>query len=168
MSERWLSSLIAAFIIAAPLAAGAAPASDTAKPAKTTKTSKTSKATKKPAKAAAQPTPPMLGPGGMSHRPPTPTHSTMPKSLQVPQAKSLADTPDVVLNSRVRASLLSALSTGGQDITAETTKGVVTLTGTVATPQDRARAEQAAKKMRGVRGVKNRLTVKSGAKVSKG
>jgi hyperosmotically inducible protein len=167
MSERWLSSLIAAFILAAPLTAGAAPATNHAHPAKTTKAAKSAKTAKKPAKAAAPAPPPMLGPGGMSHRPPMPIHSTMPKSLQVPQAKSLADTPDVVLNSRVRAALLSALSKGGQDITAETTKGVVTLTGTVATPQDRARAEQAAKKMRGVRAVKNKLTVKSGAKVSK-
>jgi hyperosmotically inducible protein len=164
MSERWLSPLIAALILAAPMAVGAVPATDHAKPAKSTKATKTTKTAKKPGAKAA---PPMLGPGGMSHRPPMPTHSTMPKSLQVPQAKSLADTPDVVLNSRVRAALLSALSTGGQDITAETTKGVVTLTGTVPTSQDRARAEQAAKRMRGVRGVKNRLTVKSSARVSK-
>ena len=43
MSERWLSSLIAAFMLAAPLAAVAAPATNHAKPAKTTKATKTAK-----------------------------------------------------------------------------------------------------------------------------
>jgi hyperosmotically inducible protein len=79
----------------------------------------------------------------------------------VPQAKTLADTPDVVLNSKVRASLISVLpGAAGQDINPNTSKGVVTLTGSVKTPQLRARAEQVAKKVHGVRAVKNQLAVK--------
>ena len=96
-----------------------------------------------------------------THRPPagmpTPKHS----QFEVPQAKSLAETPDVVLNSRVRAALISALSgSGAQDITADTSKGVVTLTGSVKTQPLRARAEQVTQKVHGVRAVKNRLVVR--------
>ncbi|SRR6266511_610619 len=161
MSNRTVLSLMAAFLIAAPLAAGAAPAPAPAQPTTSKTTKKPAKAAAKPAKPAAKPAPmPPMGPGAMSHRPPTPMPSSGRRNMDVPQAKSLADTPDVVLNSRVHASLIAALSTSGQDIIPETTKGVVTLTGTVPTPQERARAEQVARKMRGVRAVKNRLTVK--------
>ena len=161
MSHRTVLPFLAAFLIVAPLEAGAAsaPAHGHAKAAKTAK--KPAKPAAKPAKPAAKPAPmPPMGPGAMSHRPPTPMPSTGRRNMDVPQAKSLADTPDVVLNSRVHASLIAALSTSGQDIIPETTKGVVTLSGTVPTAQERARAEQVARKMRGVRAVKNRLTVK--------
>lgn len=96
-----------------------------------------------------------------THRPPASMPPPPRSSFEVPQAKSLADTPDVVLNSRVRAALISALpGSAGQDITSDTSKGVVTLTGSVKTKQLRARAEQVAQKIHGVRGVKNRLAVK--------
>jgi hyperosmotically inducible protein len=81
----------------------------------------------------------------------------------VPQAKSLAETPDVVLNSRVRARLISKLASGATDIWPETSKGVVTLTGTVPNAKLRAQAEQVARNERGVRTVRNKLAVKASA-----
>lgn len=186
MPRPWLR-LLTAVVLAAPLAACAAPAKDHdhdhdhdhAKPAKKTapaakpaaktanpsaKTAKPlAKSTKTPAKP--KPTGPGMAPPG--HRPPSPPQSTTTRrSWDVPQAKTLADTPDVVLNSRVRAALISALSSAGQDIFADTKKGVVTLTGTVPSAQQRAVATQVARKMRGVRAVKNQLKVKPAARVS--
>jgi hyperosmotically inducible protein len=96
--------------------------------------------------------------------PPPPASTTTHRQYDVPQAKTLSQTPDVVLNSRVRAALISGLSgVGAQDIDPETTKGVVTLTGSVRTAQQRAQAEQVARKVRGIKAVKNKLAVKPGA-----
>jgi hypothetical protein len=161
MVKRWLPIFIAASFIAAPLGAGAAPGQDHAHdhgpghshgPAP--------KAVKKPAKPgakAAKPTAKFRA--GAARRSAVTTPAKRP-FWEIPQASSLAETPDVVLNSRVRAALISNLGNAGREIIPETAKGVVTLTGTVSTPQQRARAELVARKMRGVRAVKNRLTVK--------
>lgn len=129
------------------------------------------KPTEPPAQAAKiepKPGPPGPGTDPHGHRPPSPPPQSPSsrRSWDVPQAKSLAETPDVVLNSRVRAALISALSTAGQDIFPETKKGIVTLTGTVPSAQQRALAAQVAQKTRGVRGVKNQLQVKPGARAS--
>jgi hyperosmotically inducible periplasmic protein len=173
MTRYWISLILAASISAAPLAAVAAEAKS---PATTKKPAQTAAKTKKAAKPAGK-----SAHAGHSHGPSrstAPAASAQPKpgaplpvssknTYQVPQARTLSETPDVVLNSRVRASLLAALSTNGQDILAKTTKGVVTLSGSVASAPLRARAEQAAKKVRGVRAVKNQITVKSAARVSK-
>jgi hypothetical protein len=176
MSKRWLR-LLPVVVLAAPLTAWSAPARDhghdPAKPAKAAKkpasaAKPAAKAAKTPPKAAKTGPPSNPGPGmdPHGHRPPMPTPaSTSRRSWDVPQAKSLAETPDVVLNSRVRAALISALSTASQDIFPETKKGVVTLTGTVPSTRQRATAEQVARKTRGVRAVKNQLRVKA-ARVS--
>jgi osmotically-inducible protein OsmY len=97
----------------------------------------------------------------ISHRPPTPPPTRRHNQFDIPQAKSLAQTPEVVLNSRVRAALMSALTAANeQDIEPQTANGVVTLTGSVKSKELRARAEQVARQVRGVRAVKNALTVK--------
>ena len=169
MLQQWRWIIRAAFIMTIPLAAGAvlgeeqshSPAAKAVKKAAKPH-AKTAKHTAKTAKAAHK----MPGPPGMagmaaSHRPPVSAPTPLHSRYEVPQPKSLADTPDMVLNSKVRASLISALTGGaGQDISAETAKGVVTLTGTVKTKQLRARAEQVAQKVHGVRAVKNHLVVK--------
>jgi hypothetical protein len=162
IQRRWWI-IGAALLILIPPAAGPAHgeehSSDAAKPAK--KADKPHAKAPKPGKKAAQKSG-SLRPSDLAetHRPPksmpTPAHS----SFEVPQAKSLAETPDVVLNSRVRAALISGLPGAAQDITADTSKGVVTLTGSVKTKQLRARAEQTAQKIHGVRAVKNHLVVK--------
>jgi osmotically-inducible protein OsmY len=93
------------------------------------------------------------------HRPPVPPSGH--NRYEVPQPKSVADTPDMVLNSRIRASLMSALSAAREaDITSHTVKGVVTLTGSVKTKGLRSRAEQVAGGVHGVRAVRNQLVVK--------
>ncbi len=145
MSMRWLPLYVVASLMSIPLVA-AAPAHPHG----------AAKAAKKPVKPG--PTRPM-DPISMRYRPPAnaPTHTK--GNMDVPQAKTLADTPDVVLNSKVRAALISDRGTTGHDIVAETVRGVVTLTGAVADPRQRARAEQVARKIHGVKAVKNQLKV---------
>src|SRR5205085_8254340 len=161
MLHRIPTMLSLLVLMAASLAAAAAtdPATSHGSAAPGKKPAKAKAAVKKPAAKPASPhgagmIPPAMG----AHRPPaTPSHS----HYDVPQAKSLAETPDVVLNSRVRASLMSALTAANEeDITPQTVKGVVTLTGSVKTKSLRARAEQVARQVHGVRAVKNQLAVK--------
>lgn len=160
--SQWI--VMAALMIALPLAGGTArakePAHAPAVPAKKKLVKPGAKAAKPGAKTAARRHAHPSSKVMMSHRPPTPppTHHS---SFDVPQAKSLAATPDMVLNSRVRASLMSALSAAKvEDIEPTTVNHVVTLTGSVQSKELRARAEQVARKVRGVRAVKNELTVK--------
>lgn len=172
MFQRWHWSVLAALMITFPLAAGTAQATEPAqrlpavqakkKPAKpAAKAAKPGAKTKKPGAKTASRSHPHSGSSAMiSHRPPTPPPPRR-SSFDVPQAKSLADTPDVVLNSRVRAALMAALTAvKEQDIVPQTVKGVVTLTGSVKSKELRARAEQVARKVHGVRAVKNDLAVK--------
>jgi BON domain-containing protein len=166
MFQRWQWMVMAALMITLPLAARNASGQETGH-------TPVVKAAKKPAKPGAKVPKPgpkaaksssrsrrQPGPGAMmSHRPPTPPPSH--SHFDIPQANSLAQTPDVVLNSRVRASLMSALTAANeQDIEPQTVNGVVTLTGSVKSKALRARAEQVARKVHGVRAVKNALKVK--------
>lgn len=154
MSQRWFFILMAACVLAAPLAAGAASSQKQAPASKAAK-----KAVKPPA-GGPKPTATAGHETMDAHRSPAPPSAAKSHSFDIPQAKSLAETPDVVLNSRVKASLVAGLPGHAEEITPQTTKGVVTLTGTVKTPQQRARAEQVARKVHGVRAVKNKLSVK--------
>ncbi len=166
MFHRWQRIILAALIITVPLAAAAA--TDHEQHTEAGKTSKnplkpgakSARAAKPGAKAASRsPNPP----GSMipDHRPPTPPSTSSRSHFEIPQAKNLAETPDVVLNSRVRAALMAGLSARNQEeIAPQTTKGVVTLTGSVKSKELRARAEQVARKVHGVRAVKNQLAVK--------
>jgi hypothetical protein len=147
MLHRLPTLLSLLLLTAVPLAAAAATdpvtAHRAAAPVKKPARAKTP--VKKPAAQPASPhTAGMIPPAMGAHKPPaTASHS----HYDVPQAKSLAETPDVVLNSRVRASLMSALTAAKEeDISPETVKGVVTLTGSVKTQALRTRAEQVARK----------------------
>jgi hypothetical protein len=162
MVQQWPRIILAALMVTVPLAAGAA--TEQNQPATT------ATAHKKSAKPAAKPAKPGTktaskpqahpGPMGPDHRSPTPPPSSN-RHFDIPQAKNLAETPDVVMNTRVRAALMSALSArNAEEITPQTTKGVVTLTGSVKSKELRTRAEQAAHKVHGVRAVKNQLAVK--------
>ena len=162
MLQRTLASAAALFmIVVSPLATASpeqgqspAPAAKAKKPVKTG-----AAAAKGGAKKAPRYGPGMIPPAMAGHRPPTPPPSH--NQYEVPQPKSLADTPDTVLNSKVRASLMSALTAPREeDITPQTSKGVVTLTGSVKTKALKARAEQVATHVHGVRAVRNRLIVK--------
>jgi hypothetical protein len=163
MFQRWQRIILAALMITVPLAAGAATDHD-----QHTAAAKAHKSPAKPGAKAAKPVAktasrPQSHPGSMipDHGPPTPPPASRHSHFDIPQAKNLAETPDVVLNTRVRAALMAALSARNQEeITPQTTKGVVTLTGSVKSKALRARAEQAARKVHGVRAVKNQLAVK--------
>ena len=161
MFQQWKRIILAAFLMTVPLAAG--PARGQAQHAAAAKTKK------KPAKVSAKKVKPGAktashhpsGAAVISHRPPAPPPSPKPNPFEVPQPKNLAATPDMVLNSRVRASLMAALSARNEeDILPTTTKGVVTLTGSVKSRELRARAEQVARRVHGVHAVKNQLVVK--------
>src|SRR5207247_8332439 len=120
MMQRWLFSCLAAVLNAAPLAAAPAPAKGSTAAAPASKAAKKARPTAKP-KGAPTAMKPMPGPMGMHMPPmPPPSSATTHRQYDVPQAKTLSQTPDVILNSRVRAALISSLSgIGAQDINPE-------------------------------------------------
>lgn len=157
MFRRWQWLAMAALMISVPLAVGPARAAQ----AKKKPAAKATKPHAKTAKTASRSHSRSVSKAMVGHRPPTPPPPPHHSSFDVPQAKSLAATPDVVLNSRVRASLMADLSAAKvQDIEPTTVNHVVTLAGSVKSKELRARAEQVARKVRGVRAVKNELVVK--------
>ena len=66
---------------------------------------------------------------------------------------------DAALTASVNAALVADKPSNFTRIDVDTTNGVVTLTGTVETPQQRTRAEQLASRVDGVKRVVNNLQV---------
>ncbi len=64
---------------------------------------------------------------------------------------------DATITARVKAKLLADSITG---TTIDTTNGVVTLTGAVATAEQKSKAEKHARETEGVKSVKNELVIK--------
>jgi hyperosmotically inducible periplasmic protein len=81
------------------------------------------------------------------------------KAPKKPDAGDLAS--NATITGRVKAALLADKVAPGFNIDVDTNEGVVTLKGQVATQQQKMRAEQVAKKVKGVRKVVNKLTVKA-------
>lgn len=76
------------------------------------------------------------------------------------RAKAVAYVDDSTLTTKVKAALLKAKGMKSTDISVETTKGVVTLSGTV---QDAGQVKQAgavAARVKGVKKVENKLTAR--------
>jgi len=67
---------------------------------------------------------------------------------------------DATVTSNVKAKLAADSTLAGSTINVDTKDGVVTLSGTVNTDADKAKAEQLAKSAEGVKSVTNNLTVK--------
>ncbi len=65
---------------------------------------------------------------------------------------------DAAITTRIKAKLLSDSITG---TTVDTTNGVVTLTGAVASDEQKAKAEKHAQETEGVKSVKNELVIKN-------
>lgn len=65
---------------------------------------------------------------------------------------------DAAITTRIKAKLLSDSITG---TTIDTTNGVVTLTGAVASEEQKAKAERHAQETEGVKSVKNELVIKT-------
>jgi hyperosmotically inducible protein len=69
---------------------------------------------------------------------------------------------DATVSTKVRAELLRNQSLKGFDIHVETMQDVVQLSGFVDSPDQRAQAEQIARSVSGVRGVRNDIVVRAG------
>jgi osmotically-inducible protein OsmY len=67
-------------------------------------------------------------------------------------------TDDVIVD-QVRVKIADDSEIGGQPITVDAHNGVVVLTGKVASDKLKSKAEKVAKKVKGVSGVDNKLTV---------
>jgi hyperosmotically inducible periplasmic protein len=69
---------------------------------------------------------------------------------------------DATVSTKVRAELLRNQALKGFDIHVETMQDVVQLGGFVDSPEQKAQAEQIARSVSGVRGVRNDIVVRSG------
>jgi hyperosmotically inducible periplasmic protein len=69
---------------------------------------------------------------------------------------------DATVSTKVRAELLRNQALKGFDIHVETMQDVVQLSGFVDSPEQRAQAEQIARSVSGVRGVRNTIVVRTG------
>ena len=65
---------------------------------------------------------------------------------------------DASVTAKVKTTLLADNQVGGMKIDVDTNNGVVTLNGNVTSPAEKARAEQLAQSVDGVRSVKNNLS----------
>src|SRR5688572_24315531 len=70
-----------------------------------------------------------------------------------------ADTPDTWITMKTKIALMTADNVSAADLNVDTVNGVVTLHGKVATDGEKAKAEQVAAKVDGVKSVKNLLQI---------
>jgi hyperosmotically inducible protein len=75
-----------------------------------------------------------------------------------------ADAPDAWITMKTKIALITADNLSTSDLNVDTVKGVVTLHGKVGTDAEKAKAEQVAAKVDGVKSVKNLLQVVPGAR----
>jgi hyperosmotically inducible protein len=71
-------------------------------------------------------------------------------------------TTDATISLAVKGALVDADTKLGQRVKVTTVQGVVTLSGVVGTPEDKARAEEIAKKAKGVQSVVNNIEIVPG------
>ena len=81
--------------------------------------------------------------------------------LRAGQAKDTVD--DAAITAKVKTAMIAEPGLKAMKINVDTANGVVTLTGTVETPQSLERATQVAQSVDGVKSVDNRLNLKSRA-----
>jgi osmotically-inducible protein OsmY len=75
-------------------------------------------------------------------------------------AKTVVDTrDDLTITARVKTALLNDPTVGGLRLEVDTSKGIVTLSGTVKTPADADRAVAISRKVAGVRDVQSSLKI---------
>lgn len=68
---------------------------------------------------------------------------------------------DVALTTQVKADLLESDKVDGLDVNVDVKDGRVTLSGWASSPQERSRAAQLARNVKGVKSVNNQIEVKS-------
>ena len=84
------------------------------------------------------------------------------KAANAPRPQIGSGGNDLFLFTQVRAALGADEGLRGADPVVEVKDGVLTLSGTVATPEQKARAEQVARGVAGVKDVRNQLRVSAG------
>jgi hyperosmotically inducible protein len=107
----------------------------------------------------ANPPPPAPGesaPASSQPAAPAPSSDSSPTS----SSSTGGAVDDAVVTTKVKAALIAESSLKAGDIKVETNQGVVTLSGTVDSADQSAKAEQVAKGISGVTSVTNQLTVK--------
>ncbi len=77
----------------------------------------------------------------------------------IPGVSGDQETEDGIITDQVRRRLVSDPDVKGYTVKVETNDGVVTLSGTVETERAKSRAEKLTKKVRGVKGVVNKLRI---------
>ena len=95
-------------------------------------------------------------PPAASARQATPASTPAPASRLLPSPEMLTDT---VISARIQASLLGDPAMTGADVSVNTTQGVVSMTGLVASQEQAAIASAHAQRQDGVMRVDNHLTV---------
>lgn len=75
-----------------------------------------------------------------------------------------ADTPDSWITMKTKIALMTTNNVSAADLNVDTVNGVVTIHGKVATDAEKAKAEQVAAKIDGVKSVKNLLQIVPGSK----
>ncbi|HLM55481.1 MAG TPA: BON domain-containing protein [Pyrinomonadaceae bacterium] len=112
------------------------------------------------------PTPPSAGNNATAAAMTTPTGAgaavEKSKTADVPRPQIGSGGNDLFLFTQARAALGSDAELKGANTVVEVKDGVLTLSGTVATPAQKARAEQVARGIGGVKAVKNQLRVSAG------
>lgn len=73
---------------------------------------------------------------------------------------------DTAISTKVKAAFARDPGVKALEVTVDTFKGVVQLSGWVATPEEKARAEQIAKTVPGVKSVENKIAFKTDVKKS--
>jgi hyperosmotically inducible periplasmic protein len=79
-------------------------------------------------------------------------------------APAMADTPDAWITMKTKIALMTTDNVSAADLNVDTVNGAVTLHGKVATEGEKAKAEQVASKIDGVKSVKNLLQIVPGSK----
>ena len=87
--------------------------------------------------------------------------TTSDMQQQQTPSKACAYLEDSTITAKVKAAIIAESDLSALEIKVDTTDGVVTLTGTVDSPQKMERAAQVAQTIDGVRTVDNKLSVKA-------
>ncbi len=95
------------------------------------------------------------------------TSSVKDKASTAAKDTAQAAADDSSITAEVKAKILATASLKDEKIEVSTTEGVVTLTGTVKTPQAKGTATKIAKAVKGVKSVDNKLIIEKAAKKTK-
>lgn len=93
---------------------------------------------------------------------PVKSGSPAPQTAKIPDHKIGSGGNDFYLFSKIRGQINEDAQLKNTNLVVNINDGVVTLTGTVANPEQKAQAEQLAHGVEGVKGIKNQLRISTG------